>query len=130
MKTRLRPPCFIEVPLSIKEIEWVCIYVCWGIDFVYVIPWPKGKGKKYLQNTTHKTKDRAPKILLKTGIKPMDSGWVSSSCSTRDTHCYKPSDEETTSVITTNGTYPWSFVFDSKLTIVSRFCLPMALCTI
>ena len=35
MKTRLRPPCFIEVPLSIKEIEWVCIYVCWGIDFVY-----------------------------------------------------------------------------------------------
>jgi hypothetical protein len=75
-----------------------------------VIRWPKGKGKQYLQNTTHKTKDRAPKIPLKTGIELVDSGWVNSSCSTCDTHCYKPSDEETTSVITTNGTYPWSFV--------------------
>jgi hypothetical protein len=34
----------------------------------------KEKGKIYLQNTTHKTEDRAPKIPLKTGIELMDSG--------------------------------------------------------
>ena len=50
--------------------------------------WPKEKRQKtnnYLQNSTHKTKDRVTRTSLKTGNELMCSGRVSSSCSINGT---------------------------------------------
>jgi hypothetical protein len=69
-------------------------------------------------NHTHKTKDRVTRTPLKTGGELRCSGRISSSCSTRGTRrvnlitnpvisheCGKNRE-----VLTTSGTYPWSFV--------------------
>jgi len=72
----------------------------------------------YLQSTTQKTKNRATRTPLTTGGKFSCSRTVSSSCSTSDT-CRVTLVTNTVInhewgtdpiVITTNGTYPWSFV--------------------
>jgi hypothetical protein len=83
--------------------------------------WPKGKVQKDKQLSTkhtYKTKDRVTQTPLKTGGELRCSWRVSSSCSTSDTrrvnlvknpvisHEYGKDWE----VLTTSGTYPWSFV--------------------
>jgi hypothetical protein len=83
--------------------------------------WPKEKVQKDKQRSTkhtYKTKDRVTRTTLKTGGELWSSGRVSSSCSTSDT-CRvnlvtnpvisheRGKDRE---VLTTSGTYPWSFV--------------------
>ena len=76
------------------------------------------KDKKRPTKPTYKTKDRVTRTPLKTGGELMCSGRVSSSCSTSDTRRVnlvtnpvvsrgRGSDWE---VLTTSGTYPWSFV--------------------
>ena len=67
-----------------------------------------------LQNITQKTKDQATWTSLKTGSELRCSGRVGSSCSTSDTcrvtlvisHEW----EKDLQVLTTSGTYLWSFV--------------------
>ena len=83
--------------------------------------WPKEKVQKDKQRSTkhtYKTKDRITRTPLKTGGEHMCSSRSSSSCSTSNT-CRvnlvrnpvisheRGKDRE---VLTTSGTYPWSFV--------------------
>ena len=83
--------------------------------------WPKEKIQKDKQRSTkhiYKTKDRVTRTPLKTGGELRCSGRVSSSCSTSGTRFVNlvtnpvisregGKDQE---VLTTSGTYPWSFV--------------------
>ena len=81
--------------------------------------WPKvQEDKQRLTIHTYKTKDRVTRTPLETGGKLRFSGRVSSSCSTGDTRRInlvtnpvisheRGTDRE---VLTTSGTYPWSFV--------------------
>jgi hypothetical protein len=57
---------------------------------------------------THKTKDRVTRIPLKTRGELRCSGRVSSSCSTSGTR--RVNLVTNREVLTTSGTYPWSFV--------------------
>ena len=76
------------------------------------------KDKQWSTKHTYNTKDRVTRTTLKTGGELMCSGWVSSSCSTSDTHCVNLVTNPVISherrkdrdVFTTSGTYPWSFV--------------------
>ena len=82
--------------------------------------WPKERVKQDKQSTKHtyKTKDRVTWTPLKTRSELRCSGRVSSSCSTSDTHRVNLvknlviSHEwgEDREVLTTSGTYQWSFV--------------------
>ena len=78
------------------------------------------KAHSKLRSTKHtyKTKDRVTRTLLKSGDELMCSGRVGSSCSNNDTRRVslvtnpvvsheRGKDRE---VLTTSGTYPWSFV--------------------
>ena len=83
--------------------------------------WPKEKvqiDKERSAKHTHKTNDRVTRTPLKSGGELRCSGWVSSSCSTICTSRVNlvtypvirrewGKDRE---VLTTRGTYPWSFV--------------------
>ena len=73
---------------------------------------------EFLRNKTHKTKDRVTRIPLKVGGELGCSGRVFSFCSTSDIRLVNlvinpvisrewGKDQE---VLTTSGTYPWSFV--------------------
>ena len=74
----------------------------------------KGRFTKH----THKTKDRVTRTSLKTRGELMCSGRVRSSCSTSDTRRVNLVTNPVIShergknreVLTTSGTYPWSFV--------------------
>ena len=80
-----------------------------------------GQKKKDKQRSTkhiHKTNDRVTRILIRAGVELRCSGRVSSSCSTSGTRRVnlvthlvisyeRGKDRE---MITTSGTYPWSFV--------------------
>ena len=76
------------------------------------------KEKKRQKNTKHYTKNKDRTTSLKTGVELMCPGTVSCSCSTCGTHhATLVRNPETNHewgknqiVITTNGTYPWSFV--------------------
>ena len=85
--------------------------------------WPKEKVQKdKLRSTKHiyKTKDRITWTPLKTGGELMCSGRVSSFCSTSGTRRVNLVNNPVISrewgkdreVLTTSGTYPWSFVTD------------------
>jgi hypothetical protein len=85
--------------------------------------WPKEKVQKdKLRSTKHtyKTKDRITWSPLKTGGELMCSGRVSSFCSTSGTRRVNLVTNPVISrewgkdreVLTTSGTYPWSFVTD------------------
>ena len=71
-----------------------------------------------LQNIAQKTKDWATRTPLKIGGELVCSGMVSSSCSTSDnrrvtlvtTHTISHEWGKDRVVLTTSGTYPWSFV--------------------
>ena len=71
-----------------------------------------------LQNTTHKTKDRATRIPLITGCERRCSGRLGSYISTSGTSRFTPVPNPDISrewgkdreKLTTSGTYPWSFV--------------------
>jgi hypothetical protein len=83
--------------------------------------WPKEKVRKDKQRSTkhtHKTKDRVTRTPLKTGGDLRCSGRVSISYSTSGTHRVNLVTNPVIShewgkdreVLTTSGTYPWSFV--------------------
>ena len=83
--------------------------------------WPKEKVQKDKQRSTkhtYKTKDRVTRTPLKTGGELRCSGRVSSSCSTSGTRRVNLFTNPVISrewgkdreVLTTSGTYPWSFV--------------------
>ena len=83
--------------------------------------WPKEKvqkGKQRSTKHTYKTKDRVTRTPLNTGDELRCSGRVASSCSTSDTRRVNLVTNPVTSrewgkdrkVLTTSGTYPWSFV--------------------
>jgi hypothetical protein len=83
--------------------------------------WPNEKGQKDKQRSTkhtHKTKDRVTRNPLKTGDEFRCSRRESDSCSTSRTHSVNLVTNPVISrewgkdreVLTTSGTYPWSFV--------------------
>ena len=83
--------------------------------------WPKEKVQKSKQRSTkhmHTTKDRITWSPLKTWCELMCFGRISSSCSTSGTCRVNPGTNPVISngwgknpeVVTTSGTYPWSFV--------------------
>jgi hypothetical protein len=83
--------------------------------------WPKEKGQKDKQRSTkhtYKTKDRLTRTPLKTGGELRCSERVNCSCSTSDTRrinlvtnpVIKREWGKDREVLTTSGTYPWSFV--------------------
>ena len=83
-----------------------------------------------IQNITHQTKDPVTRNPLKTGVLLRFSGRISNSCFTCDIRrislVTNPviviNDEKDRIVITTNGTYPWSFVM---LATVTRYIYHM-----
>ena len=91
------------------------------IDEEQTTQWPKEraqKDKQWSTKHTYKIKDRVTRTPLKTGGKLGYSGRVSSSCSTSDTRRVNLATNPVISyerrndreVLTTSGTYPWSFV--------------------
>ena len=85
------------------------------------IQWPNEKGQKGKQRSTkqtHITKDRVAWTPLKTGTELRCFGRVSSYCSTSDTRRVNLVTNSVIShdwgkvreVLTTSGTYPWSFL--------------------
>ena len=76
------------------------------------------KGQQRSTKHTHKTKDRVTRTPLQTGIDLKCSGRVVSFCSTSGTRCVNlvanpvicHEWEKDWEVLTTSGTYPWSFV--------------------
>ena len=91
------------------------------IDEEQTTQWPKEraqKDKQWSTKHTYKIKDRVTRTPLKTGGKLRYSGRVSSSCSTSDTRRVNLATNPVISyerrndreVLTTSGTYPWSFV--------------------
>jgi hypothetical protein len=83
--------------------------------------WPKEKVQKDKQLSTkhtYKTKDRVTRTPLKTGGELRCSGRIGTSCSTSDIHRVNLVTNPAISrewgkdreVLTTSGTYPWSFV--------------------
>jgi hypothetical protein len=91
------------------------------IDEEQTTQWPKERAQKEKQwssKHTYKINDRVTRTPLKTEGKLRYSGRVSSSCSTSDTRRVNLATNPVISyerrndreVLTTSGTYPWSFV--------------------
>ena len=120
----------IEFGMSERSNDWSFIIRVWRyqrdhqnlyIEEEQTTQWRKEKVQKAKQRSTkhtHKTKDRVTWTPLKTGGELRCSGRVSSSCSTTGTRFVNLITNPLISqewgkdweVLTTSGTYPWSFV--------------------